>query len=153
MDRASTQRMSSSEFMQQIPMAVRPKLLPTLRDFQWRARSYLVQLYYGDPDIHFEVWSLKRLGRLEIGLHFESRDRAYNERMFLFFDRYIIEIKAQLGKSIELERWDRGWTRIFENIPLPPFDETFIESVSTSLAKMISLLQPLCEKAVVDKPD
>ncbi len=142
--------MGSSEFMQRIPVAVRSKLPPSLQDCQWRARSYLVQLYYGDPDVHFEVWSLKRLGRLEMGLHFESRDRAFNERMFLFCDRYIIEIKAQLGKGIELERWDRGWTRIFESIPLLPFDETFLESVSTRLAKMISLLQPLCERAVLD---
>ena len=150
MDRTSTPRMRSSEFMQRIPVAVGSKLPPSLRDFQWRARSHLVQLYYGDPDLHFEVWSLRRLGRLEIGLHFESRDRAFNERMFLFFDRYIIEIKAQLGKSVEVERWDRGWARIFESIPLPPFDETSLENVSTSLAKMISLLQPLCERAVLD---
>jgi len=136
--------------MQRIPVAVRPKLPPGMRDFQWRARSYLVQLYYGDPDVHFEVSSLRRLGRLEIGLHFEKRDRAFNERMFLFFDRHIIEIKAQLGKSIELERWDRGWSRIFESIPLPSFNETFLETVSTSLAKMIPLLQPLCERALLD---
>ena len=89
-------------------MAVRPKLPPSLRDFQWPTRSYLVQLYYGDPDVHFEVWSLKRLGHLEMALHFESRDRALNARMFLFFDRYIIEIKVQLGRSVEQERWDRG---------------------------------------------
>lgn len=136
--------------MRSIPDTLRPKLPPSLRGFQWRARSYLVQFYYGNPDVHFEVWSLKRLGRLEIGLHFESRDRAFNERMFLFFDRYIIEIKAQLGKSVELERWDRGWSRIFESIPLPSFDETSLETVSTRLAKMISLLQFLCESAVLD---
>lgn len=136
--------------MRSIPDTLRPKLPPSLRAFQWRARSYLVQFYYGNPDVHFEVWSLKRLGRLEIGLHFESRDRAFNERMFLFFDRYIIEIKAQLGKSVELERWDRGWSRIFESIPLPSFDETSLEIVSTRLAKMISLLQFLCESAVLD---
>lgn len=136
--------------MERIPVVIRPKLPPTLRDFQWRARSYLVQLYYGHPDIHFEVWSLKRLGRLEIGLHFESRDRTFNERMFLFFDRYLIEIKAQLGESVELERWDRGWSRILESIPLTSFDETFLENVSIRLTKMISLLRPLCERAVVD---
>jgi len=61
-----------------------------------------------------------------------------------------MEIKAQLGKSVELERWDRGWSRIFESIPLLPFDETFLENISTSLAKMISLLQPLCEGVVLD---
>ena len=61
-----------------------------------------------------------------------------------------MEIKAQLGKGVELERWDRGWSRIFESIPLLPFDETFLENVSTSLAKMISLLQPLCEGVVLD---
>ena len=92
------------------------------------------------------------LSRLEIGLHFESKDRTFNERMFLFFDRYIIEIKTQLGNGVELERCDRGWTRIFESIPLPPFDETSLEGVSSRLTKMISLLQPLCERAVLDNP-
>jgi len=127
--------MRSSEFMERIPVAVGV----TSSNSTTATRIFTL-----------EVWSLKRLGRLEIGLHFESRDRAFNERMFLFFDRYIIEIKAQLGKSVDLERWDRGWTRIFESIPLPPFDEPSLENVSTRLAEMISLLQPLCESAVLD---
>ena len=143
--------MGSGEFMERIPLALRPKLPPPLRDFRWQARSYLVQIYYDQPTIHFEVWSIRRLGRLEMGLHFEGKDRAFNERMLLFFERYIIEIKAQVGKSVELERWDRGWTRIFESIPLPRFNETSLVSVSTRLAKMISLLQPLCDRAVLDK--
>jgi hypothetical protein len=138
--------------MRSIPEALRLKLPPPLRGFRWQARSYLVQIYYNQPEIHFEVWSIRRLGRLEMGLHFESRDRAFNERMFLFFDRHIMEIKAQLGKGVELERWDRGWTRIFESTPLPPFDERSLEAVSARLAKMISLLQPLCGRAALDKP-
>ncbi len=134
----STQRMSSSEFMQRLPEAVRAKLPPPLQGFQWRARSYLLQLYYDNPDIHFEAWSLRRLGRLEIGLHFESRDRASNERFFHLFDRHIIEIKARLGRKVELERWDRGWARIYESLPLAPFVEEFLETVATRLVQMIS---------------
>lgn len=102
--RKSPARLTSRQFMQAVPAAVRAKLPPLLRDFRWRARGYLVQLYYGDPAVHYEVWSIRRIGRLEIGLHFESRDGALNERLRQRFDEHILDIAAHWG----LCNWNAG---------------------------------------------
>ena len=132
--------------MRTIPQALRSKLPSPLRDFRWQARSYLVQIYYDQPAVHFEVWSIRRLSRLEIGLHFESEDRNLNEALFRHLDQYIIEIKAQLGEKVELERWDRGWARLYESIPLPSFSQRFAEEVASRLAQMIIVLYPYLEE-------
>lgn len=146
MRRNASKSMSASAFMRRIPEAVQARLPPQLRSFQWRARSYLVQLFFGSPAIHFEVWLLKRMGCIEIGLHFESRERTVNERWFRLFDRYLIEVKADLGPGVELERWDKGWAKIYETIPLAPLDEALLDKVADRLARMISVLQPMSER-------
>lgn len=138
--------------MRTIPEALRSKLPPPLRDFRWQARSYLVQIYYHQPAVHFEVWSIRRLGRLEMGLHFESEDRNLNEALFRYFDQNIIEIKAHLGEKVELERWDRGWARLYKSIPLPPFSQPFLEEVASRLAQMIIILYPYLEETSLTDP-
>ncbi len=138
--------------MRTIPEALRSKLPPPLRGFRWQARSYLVQIYYHQPAVHFEVWSIRRLGHLEISLHFENEDRSLNEALFRYFDQYIIEIKAQLGERVELERWDRGWARLYESIPLPSFSQRFAEEVASRLAQMIIVLYPYLEETSPTDP-
>ncbi len=155
MRRSASKSMSASAFMRRIPETVRLRLPPQLRSFEWRARSYLVQLFFGSPAIHFEAWLLKRMGCIEIGLHFESRKRTVNERWFRLFDRYLIEVKAELGPGVELERWDKGWAKIYETVPLAPLDEALLDKVADRLARMISVLQPISERGqnLSDRPD
>jgi hypothetical protein len=54
--------------MKAIPDATRSHLPANLRDFRWQARSWLVQIHYGHPRLHYEVWSLRRRNLLELGL-------------------------------------------------------------------------------------
>ena len=72
-------RLTSAQFMQALPSATREHLPPPLRKFKSASRGWLCQLYYRDPRLHYEVWNMEeRRGLLEIGLHFESKDRAKN---------------------------------------------------------------------------
>ncbi|GBD10060.1 hypothetical protein HRbin22_02323 [Candidatus Thermoflexus japonica] len=67
------------EWMEALPKRLRPLLPPDLSGFRWSARPWLVQIYDRDPAFHYEVWHLgERRGRIEIGLHFESRDPERN---------------------------------------------------------------------------
>jgi len=129
--------------MKAIPEAVRPHLPPALRDFQWQARAWLVQIQYSQPALHYEVWSMPYRNLLELGLHFEHRDSSVNARLLAHFDAHAIAIKAELGERVEVEPWDKGWAKVYETLPLEPFEPPYLEQVALRLAQMIEYLQPI----------
>ena len=138
--------MRSSDFFGALPDATRARLPKRWQTFRFQKRSWLVQLYYAQPLLHYEVWNLgDRRGRLEIGLHFESRDRGENERLLRGFLARLFEIKAELGDSIEAEAWDKGWTKVYELVPREPFTLEYVDRVAARLAQIISVMQPIFE--------
>ena len=137
-------RLTSTQFMHALPSATRGRLPSPLRKFKSLSRSWLCQLYYRDPRLHYEVWNLgERRGRIEIGLHFESRDRARNAALLAGFSRRMVEVKAALGPQWEAEPWDRGWTKVYETVPYEPFSDEVLESIAARLARAITVLQPI----------
>jgi hypothetical protein len=139
-------RLSSSQFMRQLPGATRAQLPPHLRQFRAFTRSWLCQLYYRDARLHYEVWNMgERRGVLELGLHFESRDRDTNARLLEGFSRRMVEVKATLGSQWEAEPWDKGWTKVYETLPYEPFSDELLAAVAKRLARAISVLQPIFE--------
>jgi hypothetical protein len=136
--------MRLDELMRDIPPATRTKLPAELQDFKVARRSWLVQLYYTDPLIHYEVVTLGvKRGELEIGLHFESRNSAANERLLNGFMQHLFELKAELGDGIEAEMWDKGWTKVYETIPMETFDAAYVDRVAARLAHLIMVMQPI----------
>jgi hypothetical protein len=118
-----------------------------LQGFKVATRSWLVQLYYAEPLVHYEVVTLGIKRReLEIGLHFESRNSATNEQLLASFARHLFEIKAELGDSFEAEMWDKGWTKVYETIPMETFDEAYVDRVAARLAQVIVVMQPILEE-------
>ena len=143
--------MKSAEFMRALPDAVRARLPKKLQPFKVNLRSWLVQLYYANALLHYEVVTHgERRGLLEIGLHFESRNPHENARLLDGFMQHLIEIKAELGDQVEAEMWDKGWTKVYETIPLATMNEAYLERVAEQLARMIIVLQPILEKVSRD---
>lgn len=142
--------MRSGEFMRALPEAIRLRLPVELQGFQWQARNWLVQLYYRDPRIHYEVWWLPEQHgrRLELGLHFESRDATLNQRLLERFLAHLFEIKAELGPGMEAEMWDKGWTKVYEVRRLEGFDRQTLEAVAARMAQIITVLQPILEDVI-----
>jgi hypothetical protein len=139
--------MRLDELMRAIPPATRAKLPKNLQNFKVATRSWLVQIYYTDAQIHYEVVTLGvKRGELELGLHFESRNAALNARLLDGMARYLIEIKAELGNGFEAEMWDRGWTKVYETIPMETFDEAYVDRVAARLAQVIAVMQPILEE-------
>jgi hypothetical protein len=127
-----------------LPEAVRPRLPKQLRDFKTASRSWLAQFYYDDPRLHYEVWNLgERRKRLEIGLHFESRERELNARLLEGMLAHLFEIKAELGSTFEAEPWDKGWTKVYETIPLESFNAEYLERVAARVAQVIRVLESI----------
>ena len=90
-----------------------------------------------------------RLGdRLEIGLHFESKDPADNRELLAEFQVYLLEIKAELGDSVEAELWDRGWTKVYDTLPLAPYEPAYLDTVARRLAEIARVLQPIYRQAL-----
>jgi len=138
--------MRLDELMRAIPPATQVKLPKALQGFKVAKRSWLVQLYYTDPLLHYEVVTLGvKRGELEIGLHFESRNLAVNERLLNGFMQHLFEIKAELGDRFEAEMWDKGWTKVYETFPMETFDEAYVDRVAARLAQVIVVMQPLLE--------
>ncbi len=137
--------MRSSEFMSALPDAV-TRFLPSgphLR--RGRLWSFGVQLYDDDPRFHYEVARVPvRLGdRLELGLHFESRNATDNRSLLDGFVARMIEIKAELGDDVEAELWDKGWTKVYETLPLETYSAAYLQVVARRLAKMVTVLHPV----------
>jgi hypothetical protein len=136
--------LSSSQFMAALPAAVRAELPAPLQKFRSMHRSWLCQLYYTDPRLHYEVWNMgERRNKLELGLHFESREAQENQRLLQGFSGRMVEIKAALGEQWEAERWDKGWAKVYETIPYEPFSDTLLKRVAARLAKAMCVLEPI----------
>jgi hypothetical protein len=143
--------MKSTEFMRALPNAVRAKLPKPLQAFKNNLRPWLAQFYYANALLHYEVVTHgERRGILEIGLHFESRNPDENARLLNGFMQHLFEIKAELGDQVEAEMWDKGWTKVYETIPLETMNEAYLDRVAERLARMISVLQPILEKVTRD---
>lgn len=138
--------LTSAQFMRELPAAVRRQLPGPLQKFRTAGRSWLCQLYYSNPKLHYEFWNLgERRGVLEIGLHFESPDRALNERLLHGFMQYMMDIKVTLGRQWEAEYWDKGWTKVYETIPREPFSADLLDTVSRRMAKSMTILTPILD--------
>jgi hypothetical protein len=130
--------------MQALPGATRAHLPAGLRKFRSAHRGWLCQLYYRDPRLHYEVWNLgQQRGLLELGLHFESRDRAVNAALLAGFSRHMAEVKATLGPQWEAEPWDKGWSKVYEVLPYEPFSDDTLRAVAARLAGAMAVLQPI----------
>ena len=143
--------MKSADFMRVLPNAVRAQLPKPLQAFKTNLRSWLVQFYYANAQLHYEVVTHgERRGVLEIGLHFESRTPDENARLLNGFMQHLFEIKAELGDHVEAEMWDKGWTKVYETIPLETMNDDYLNRVAERLARMMIVLQPILEKVARD---
>jgi hypothetical protein len=78
-----------------------------------------------------------------VGLHFESRDRAVNARLLAGFSRHMAEVKATLGPQWEAEPWDKGWSKVYDAVPLEGFSDELLEATAARLARAMTVLQPI----------
>jgi hypothetical protein len=116
-----------------------------------RISSSWLWVHYHHPKVHFEVWLARKIGRIEIGLHFEGpRDFSYKwaEQMA----PHMPEIQARLGPQTELEEWTASWARVHQTVPYDPLSEALADEVAERFAETITVLQPIVERERVNIP-
>lgn len=127
------------------------QLPASLRDYEWRQRWSLLQVYYEKPAVHYEVWVQRKKGLIELGLHFEG-EQEESYRWAEALAPHAIEIQSQLGPDVELEEWTQSWTRLHEvrRIERDLTDE-LAEQTARRLAQFIEVLEPIVaeERAAV----
>ena len=135
-----------TDFMKTIAGGIGQHLKPPLDDFRLGETRWFCQVYFGrERRIHYEVsrpWS--RSGRqIEIGLHFETRDKDRNRALVAAFDRYLMEIQVALGGDVKAEVWDKGWTKVYQIFPDTDLTESLAAKTTQQLAAFIRVLQPI----------
>ncbi|MEX2236345.1 MAG: hypothetical protein WEB00_02230 [Dehalococcoidia bacterium] len=106
----------------------------------------LLQVSYGNKDVHWEVWPQNKTGQVEIGLHFEAeRETSYAWATRL--GEFAGTIFAELGPRAELEEWTSSWARLHETLPFTRLSEELAEEVGARLAAYVTVLAPLLEQA------
>ncbi len=144
-----------SSFVKLVPDHARTLLPSRLRDFRVLLMPWLSQIYYQDKLLHYELVKLPpRYGesRLELGLHFESRDHAVNKHYLQGFEHYLFEIREELGENWYAEQWDRGWTKVYTTLDFTSMDDDLLEDVATLMARTISKLQPIFDMLTAQRP-
>ena len=140
--------MRTGEFLESLPDLVRQQLPPELKAFHVTGPAMsIVKLHYERPAVHYEVWIQRRRGEVEVGLHFEE-DEERNLRHLELLGQHLDTIRSALGPGIQVERWDKGWTRVHESVPLEPLSDDFLVDLSFKVSAMMRALEPLLKTVV-----
>ena len=75
-------------------------------------------------------------------MHFEA-DKLTNDALLAHFDARAVEIHAELGPRIEIERWTNSWSRVHQVVPYKSLDAALVDVIAKKLARMIVVLQPM----------
>jgi hypothetical protein len=117
---------------------------------KWSARSRLAKFWCSNPEtIHYEVWLHERRNLIELGLHFEA-DASLNSRLLGYFSGCLLEIQEELGDTIWVEEWDKGWTRLYEVRPMLPLNEERVVDTAARMCELIQVLQPYLDIFLAD---
>jgi len=140
--------MRIQQFQVALVEKTRQQLPRALKKFEPRSFFAIVKIFYRNPRIHYEVWVRGKDRLIEVGLHLEA-DKQTNNALLAYFDARTIEIHAELGPRIEIERWTNSWSRVHQVVPYKSLDAALVEVIAKKLARMIVVLQPMVEQ--VDK--
>jgi len=134
--------MRIQQFQVSLVEKTRQQLPRALKNFEPRSFFTIVKISYRNPKIHYEVWVRGPERLIEIGLHFEA-DKATNDALLAHFDARAVEIHAELGPRIEIERWTNSWSRVHQFVPYKSLDAALVDVIAKKLARMIVVLQPM----------
>ena len=110
------------------------------------ATGWMVKLWFGNKDLHYECGVYHRRQVVELGLHFESD--AFTNQLLLGALRVHAKAIAKRLPDARIESWDKGWARIWEPIPLAAFDERYSAEVTKRFAKYVRVLEPILEDSL-----
>jgi len=138
--------MRPHEFLNAVRERAVARLPEELRGWRARVQYAALQAHYGNPRLHYEVWLVRKTGRIEIGLHIEA-ERETSRAWAAFLAAHADDLRASIGPGVELEDWTASWSRLHETVPLGPLSEDLSDEVAARLAAIVAATQPLLAEA------
>ncbi len=102
----------------------------------------ILQFYYDDPAVHFEVQPQGQRNQVELGLHFEA-DAETNEARAQYIAAHAPELMAALGPEWELEEWTASWRRLHRVFRYERLTAELGREVAAQFALLLRTLQPM----------
>ena len=112
----------------------------------------ILQLFYADPLVHFELQPQPSRGLVELGLHFEG-DAEANEAAALALAQHTHEIRAALGPEWELEEWTASWRRLHRTYTFTKLTAALGREIAEEMTKAMVALAPLIHDVRVRPPE
>jgi hypothetical protein len=141
--------LSMTNFLSGVVDITRARLPEELHALQSRQQGSLIKFFADEPAIHYELWLHRGRGRVEIGLHFETRDTERNRRLLEYVADDLPFLKDAIGQGLEAEPWDKGWTRLYVSYPLERLGTTEQSRLAEVFARFIETLEPIRREAAV----
>jgi hypothetical protein len=136
---------TAQTFCKGLPRAVAEALGDDAAPHQ-SATGWMVKLWFGNKDLHYELGVYHHRKVVELGLHFESEPLT-NLMLLGAFKGHAKTIAKRLPAA-RIESWDKGWARVWEPIALQPFDPAFSTALTKRLATYVRVLEPILEDAL-----
>lgn len=109
----------------------------------------ILQLHYGDPNVHFEIQPQVSRGQVEVGLHFEGLAEK-NEEWAQRIADLAAPIAGTLGPEWELEEWTASWRRLHRVFKFEKLTSPLATEVAEQFGLLILTLQPVVEEGLAE---
>lgn len=145
--------LNTRDFLAQVFDRVQTRLPPELQTLHVENLGWQMKLWADEPLIHFELWPHRSRDRVELGLHFETRNAARNACLLDYVEGELLFLKEALGQGLEAEPWDKGWTRLYITYPLERLGPDGVALISDAFATFVEALEPIRREAVEACPE
>lgn len=108
---------------------------------QRRVMWTILQFYWENPAVHFELQPQPSRGLIEVGLHFEGKAEQ-NEAWAARVAAHSSELQSVLGPEWELEEWTASWRRLHRTYRFEQLTGQLGRDVAAEWARAILLLWP-----------
>ena len=121
------------------------RLADTIPQPERRVRWTMLQLHFGDRNVHFELQPQMGRGVVEAGLHFEGPLEA-NDAWVELLAANAADVLGELGPAWELEEWTSNWRRLHRPFPFTRLTVDLANEVAGEVAHAMTVLHPLIEE-------
>ncbi len=111
-----------------------------------RQSSWMLQVYTRRPDVHFEAWLHDARQQLEVGFHAEG-PADLNRELLERLAPNDIRLKAEVHRDLEVEPWDRGWSRAYCLIGCHKLTPEVLEDAVGTMLRLVQAVEEILEEA------